>query len=122
MMTKPNSGDGRSEERGRRLGPIEQPAQHQDVEGEQDQRSEVEEVLGDAARLDVREVGEGLQVGRIREPHGSDDDDRDDHAEHAGQAGRTAPAAELAIGGRSVRCRGDLGPTSRSARRPVVSE
>ena len=59
-------GHGRAEQGQRPDGPCQQPVQDENVEGEQHQRPEIEEVFGDATRLDVGEVCEGFDVGRIR--------------------------------------------------------
>ena len=79
------------------MGRSKQPLQHEHVQGEQHQRTEIQEVLGDATRLDVGEVGEGLDVGSVRQPQGADHHPRTDQEDPAGQAGSPAPSPQLLV-------------------------
>ncbi len=53
--------------------------QDERLQCEQHQRTEIQQVLGDTTRLDVGEVGECLDIGRIGQPQRSDDHERAEH-------------------------------------------
>ena len=70
MMTRPNSATAVPKRAAAGWAVLSNRCRTRHVKGEQHQRTEIEEVLGDATRLDVGEVPEGLDVGRIRQPQG----------------------------------------------------
>jgi hypothetical protein len=74
-----------------------EPVQNEYMKRKTHHGTEIEKVFGDATCLDVGEIREGFDVGRIRQPQDPHDNGRGKQEGHASQAGHPTPTNQLAI-------------------------